>query len=213
MGIKVRNYNFGRRSDLMEYNNESFISLRYTKDDFLDLRLRLNSDENWDTAIEIFQDRIQGRYLNVIDELISRDELMRDGFIIMALNCLLIETLLQFKNGWDETEGGNRRSYSDFLVSEFPHIFNSKLASKFYSDIRCGILHSAQTKGKSKLTFNEDYVVKLMKFQNREYVKVDVKNITLEIIDYYNRYLNMIKENIDDVRENFRKKMLYICLK
>ncbi|MCM0624039.1 hypothetical protein M5J14_05815 [Lysinibacillus sp. OL1_EC] len=197
----------------MEYNNESFISLRYTKDDFLDLRLCLNSDDNWDTAIEIFQDRIQGRYFNVIDELIQREELMRDGFIIMALNCLLIETLLQFKNGWDETEGGNKRSYSDFLVSEFPRIFNLSLAGKFYSDIRCGILHSAQTKGKSKLTFNEDYVVKLVKYQNKEYVKVDVKNFTTEIRNYYNRYLKMIENNKGDIRENFRKKMMYICLK
>ncbi|MFJ7649157.1 hypothetical protein ACIQ1H_16570 [Lysinibacillus sp. NPDC097279] len=197
----------------MEYNNESFISLWYTKDNFLDLNLRLNSDDNWDTAIEIFQDRIQGRYFNVIDELIQREELMRDGFIIMALNCLLIETLLQFKNGWDETEGGNKRSYSDFLVSEFPQIFNLSLAGKFYTDIRCGILHSAQTKGKSKLTFNKNYVVKLMNYQNKGYIKVDVKNFTLEIRDYYNRYLKMIENNIDDTRENFWKKMMYICLK
>lgn len=51
----------------MEYNNEYFISLRYTKNDFLDLGISLNSNENWDKALEIFDDRIKGRYLNIID--------------------------------------------------------------------------------------------------------------------------------------------------
>lgn len=128
----------------------------------------------------------------------------------MALNCLLIETLLQFRYGWDETEGGNRKSYSGFLLREFPRIFNEKLANRFYSDIRCGILHSAQTKGKSKSTFNENYVAKLEKIENRDYIKVDVRNITLEIENYYSRYKERIIDNLDDVRENFRKKMLYI---
>lgn len=54
----------------MEYNDESYISLRYTKNDFLDLNINTNSDENWDVAIEIFDDRIKGRYLNLINELI-----------------------------------------------------------------------------------------------------------------------------------------------
>ncbi|MBD8035043.1 hypothetical protein [Solibacillus merdavium] len=197
----------------MEFNGESRISIDHTKEHFLGLALDLNSDKNWDQAIKIFRNRIEGRYLNVIDELINRKSLLEDGFIIMALNCLLIETLLQFRDGSDETKGGNRQRYSEFLEEEFPHIFNLKLAKKFYSDIRCGILHSAQTKGKSKLTFDKDYVVKFDKSGREGYILVDVKNFTLEIKAYYFRYLEMIEQNVGEVREKFRDKMLYICLK
>lgn len=198
----------------MEYNDESYISLRYTKDNFLDLNIKTDSNEKWDIALEIFDDRIKGRYLNLINELIRRNELLIDGFAIMALNCLLIETLLQFKHGWDETQGANKRRYTDFLLSEFPHIFNTKkLAEVFYSDIRCGILHSAQTKGKSKLTFDKDYVVNLIDAGNKEYIKVDVRSMTREVVEYYNTYKKMIRDDINDSRENFRKKMYFICLK
>lgn len=192
---------------LMEHNNKSFVSLSYTKEEFLSLGIRLESNNNWDRAVKIFDDRIQGRYLDIIDKLIKENELIRDGFAIMALNCLLIETLLQFRYGWDETKGGNKKSYSEFLSNVFPDIFNKKIANIFYSDIRCGILHSAQTKGKSKLTFNQDYAVKLMKTEDKDYIKVDVGNITSEIIRYYNSYKEMLLDpNSNNIRENFRKK-------
>lgn len=44
----------------------------------------------------------------------------------MALDCLLIETLLQFKFGYEETTGVNSVTYSNFLSCEFHDIFNSK---------------------------------------------------------------------------------------
>lgn len=198
----------------MEYNDESYISLRYIKDDFLNLNIKIDSNENWDRALDIFNDRIEGRYLNIMNKLIRKNELLIDGFAIMALNCLLIETLLQFKHGWDETKGTNKKRYSDFLLSEFPHIFDTrKLAEVFYTDIRCGILHSAQTKGKSKLTFNRDYAAKLFETENKEYIKVDVRNMTIEVEKFYHEYKNKIITDTDDLRENFRKKMYFICLK
>lgn len=66
----------------------------------------------------------------------------------MALNCLLIEILLQFKNVWDQTPlGVNKVEYKWFLKAELPEIFyNDKIAKMIYEDIRCGILHYAQTK-------------------------------------------------------------------
>lgn len=71
----------------------------------------------------------------------------------------------------------------------------------------CGILHSAQTKGKSKLTFNKDYAARLMKVESRDYIKVDVRNITSEIIKNYNLYKEMpFGKNLNNIRENFRKK-------
>lgn len=69
-----------------------------------------SSDISWNKAICIFEDKIRGRYLDVISRIDNNDCLHNDGFVIMALNCLLIETLLQFKNGWNETDGSIKMS-------------------------------------------------------------------------------------------------------
>lgn len=168
----------------MEYNNETYISIHYNKEDFLRLRLSANSEENWENAIDIFNDRIKGRYLNVVKKLIEEDNIIIDGFSIMALDCLLIETLLQFKNGWDVTKNGNRTQYTKFLKEEFSQIFISDdLADKFYGDIRCGILHSAQTYRKSKLTFDVDYIVKLNVINEEVHINVNVKKFTEAILN------------------------------
>lgn len=55
--------------------------------------------KKWETAINIFEDRIlwNGRYFKSIDILLDNNDLDITGFAIMAINCLLVETLYQFK--------------------------------------------------------------------------------------------------------------------
>jgi hypothetical protein len=43
------------------------ISPNYTQKDWLDLDLSKNSTEEWNKAIEIFKDRINGRYFKQIE--------------------------------------------------------------------------------------------------------------------------------------------------
>lgn len=196
----------------MEYMGEIFISVKYKKSDYIDLNLRVISNEDdWNKAINIFKDRIEGRYLNVIDKMIIDNSLIVDGFSIMAINCLLIETLLQFKNGWDETRRGNANEYSKFLNEEFPNIFPTrKIAKKFYSDIRCGILHSAQTKNYSQLTVNESYVVKYL--EDKDSISVDIIGIYEIIRNYFSSYIEKLNNPInEDERHMFIRKMNYIC--
>jgi hypothetical protein len=138
---------------------------------------------------------------------------MIDGFSVMALNCLLIETLLQFKKGWDETQNSNSGEYSRFLTEEFPDIFiNITLAKKFYGDIRCGILHSAQTKNGSQLTINKEYVVKFIDSSRGRSISVDVAGISRIIRDYFYEYVEKIKDcSNEDERYNFLQKMKCLC--
>ncbi|MBE6088430.1 MAG: hypothetical protein E7206_10385 [Clostridium beijerinckii] len=199
----------------MNYMGDTYISARYTKDEFNALRLSMTSDERaWEFAIEIFEDRIRGRYLNIVDRIMSDGCLMVDGFSVMALNCLVIETLLQFKNGWDETPmRRNSEEYKNFLLQELPCVFtNRTLAQRFYTDIRCGILHSAQTKSVSQLTVNEDHIVKLI--SNGRGISVDVARISRVIIDYFENYVEKLKDcRNEDERYFFLKKMKYLCEK
>ena len=51
--------------------------------------------QSWKRALEIFDDRIQGRFFEPINTLKGKD-INQNGFAVMALDCLLVETLYQF---------------------------------------------------------------------------------------------------------------------
>ena len=82
------------------------ISPAFFQKDWTDLDLSKNNIENWNKAIEIFKDRIEGRYfkqIEVLDKNKDRDIGLFSGFAIMSLTCLLIETIEQFWTGNIET--------------------------------------------------------------------------------------------------------------
>ena len=193
----------------METKGTVKISPKYSKCDYHNLKLSLNSDEkNWKTAVDIFIDRIQGRYLSQIDLLSS--DINSNGFVIMAINCLLIETLYQFENGFEETKE-NKKEYTAFLRKIDANAFNTnRKAESFYSNIRCGILHSAQTKKGARLSDEEDFVVKM----ENSVLLVSVKGVTNLLITYFNEYAKKLLDNNEiELRENFIKKMKYVCRK
>lgn len=200
-----------RGEDNMERHGERFISPNFTREDFLNIQLTISSDEeDWNQAIHIMDNRIRGRFFDSINILI--DNINENGFAIMALNCLLVETLYQFTRGLGETElGKNKDRYVAFLNLVMPGVFpNRKSREVFYSDIRCGILHSAQTKRGSQLTFDKPYVIEMF---GNEQIRVDVKEFTRHLVDYYNKYMYDLSkpENIT-LRLAFINKMTLICM-
>ena len=129
----------------MFVHNDIYISPQYTRRYYLDLGLNFESDHNvWARAINVFRDRIYGRYLGPIDKLLSDDPNV-NGFAAMALMCLLIDSFMQFRYGLPQSQPEmSRRNYVSFM-SDYLEI-DERDSSRFYSDIRCGILHSAETK-------------------------------------------------------------------
>jgi len=154
------------------------ISPEFYAKDWNDLDLSRNNLEDWNTAIKIFKDRIEGRYFEQIKALDRNEERkirVFSGFAIMSLACLLIETLEQFWTGNIETSRNSIISskqnwlyrlffketekisndamafYSFFQRSdEFRKFFyTEERANVFYTKFRCGLLHQGQTKGKS----------------------------------------------------------------
>ena len=79
----------------------------------------------------------------------------RHGFNIMAICCLMIETLESFHQGWKDTNGRIVHNGKNISKSECSfHLFfqnNAHFESfigwekDFYKGIRCGILHQAET--------------------------------------------------------------------
>lgn len=201
----------------MEKDGIGYISRAYNAEAFLDLNLQINSAEaDWCYAIKIFRDRIESRFWDVID--ILETDLYNNGFAIMALNCLLVDTFYQFRDPdnmyfverrHERYRRNNKTCYIEFLVRNFPNVFDMSSAEYFYTDIRCGILHSAQTKNGSQLTIGKDYVIEV--FENDK-IKVDINNFTRILREYYSYYIRQLEYGDIIKRKKFIKQMRKICL-
>ena len=194
----------------METNGNIYISLNFKKSDFANLNLVLeSSNEVWKKAVDIFNDRINGRFIEPITSL--RYNASKNGFVIMAVDCLLIDTFYQFENGLDENSNNNKRNYCSFLYKNFQSLFATKeQAEEFYIKIRCGILHSAQTKSNGVLTIDRENPIE---FQN-DVLYVSVEKFTDCLMLYFYEYKQKLLNNENQkLRENFIKKMNFICNK
>jgi hypothetical protein len=87
--------------------------------------------------------RFSERYLEP-----AMDNPKRHGFAILAICCLMVEALQSFRNGWKKTRGiGGEVVFGGFFqeYDEFKDL--RPVAHEFYTHIRCGILHQAETTG------------------------------------------------------------------
>ncbi len=223
----------------MEVNGIGMISERYSAKDYIDLNLSINSDYfTWDKAIEIVKERFDERFFSTIHYLSMKysknirsyydsEKIKRNGFAIMAINCLLIDTFFQFKYGLNSSqvlnEHTNSRYNSDnyvyFLETEFPDLFphteirEENLARLFYNDIRCGILHSAQTYRCSVLAPEGDATISYT-FDDigNPGIRVNVGELSKRLEYYFDSYIRQLRdEKNTELRENFIKKMRFVC--
>ena len=213
------------------------ISPKFYQKDWRDLDLSRNCMVNWNKAIEIFEDRIDGRYLKQIETL---DKKNFSGFAIMSLTCLLIETIEQFWNGNITTiKSTNKKKVNCFLnffsKSKNNHISSDALAfhsffqksnelkkffdtpeksNVFYKKIRCGLLHQGQTKGKSLIHIRKDEpILKWIDDNNfEEGISIQRRLFMIEIIKIYEDYLKDLRKpnNLNFRRKTLAKKMKYI---
>ena len=96
-------------------------------------------DKSKEKIIDLIHHRFTNRYTKHIRNIDS-------GFLKMAIACLTIETLESFKQGRKNTKGVGEKMFKDFFETEqdlFPGF--KDIYKEFYADIRCGILHQAET--------------------------------------------------------------------
>jgi hypothetical protein len=197
---------------------------------------------DWDTMIRIFRDRINNRYLLAVQELLQADQAYltrRLGFAIMALDCLLVETLHQYYAGMQESPRGgsdirlngkrasnirelgkNGQFYCRFFTEasfKFTEHFNNheKEAVFFYQDIRCGILHSGETGHRSLIRVHKrsDVQSKLFELTDQEDGIILFRDIFHGLlVEEFEEYCDRLK-NIGEkeLRKHFVRKMGYIC--
>jgi hypothetical protein len=138
-----------------------------------DLNNNYDYSDKWREAVNLFNHRIINKYFNPIQSLIIPKIRQGEGFPIVTIQCALIETFAAFKEGliYNHNKpdvGGLSYEYKDsrelfvkFLNTEplfkgifyntdkFGKIHNNAPFSgiHFYSQVRCGLMHEARTKG------------------------------------------------------------------
>jgi len=123
----------------------------------LDLSNFKNSD--WDVAIKILDQRLTERYILPIEVLQTAENEKpaynkKFGFTVLAIDCLLIETLQSFYEGLTDSNRKSRQLFDRFFQQKdnFKYLFSDSADRKyFYDNFRCGILHQAQTFSKAKI--------------------------------------------------------------
>ena len=109
------------------------------------------------------------------------DNKSKHGFSMMAVSCLMIETLYCFQNGQKRTVGPGGDVFEKFFSDSIHLKEFVGFGREFYSKIRCGILHQGETYGGWKIlrkgaifvqankTINATKFMKALKDELREF--------------------------------------------
>lgn len=106
---------------------------------------RMKSEKNVDAIADLIYERFHERYIQPFDGNPNKH-----GFSMMAVSCFMIEALHSFKRGWSDTEDKGKRVFQCFFADSV-YLFEFSKYTDFYGDIRCGILHQAETKNGWKI--------------------------------------------------------------
>jgi len=215
-------------------------------------QLVAGDEEAWRKAVHVFECRMKERFFSGIELLLgskTSSQSIVPGFAVMALCCILVETLQAFYEGHimqppEEPEGPcpypegdclkmpravetkekcgfpedpcvrtppTARSFVHFLrdSSHFGD-FNGKARRSFSIQIRNGLLHDAETRGRWLIREN-DPRDKILERRGEEYVLNRTRfynALKAEFRDYLARLGDSTK---DTLRNNFLKKMDNIC--
>ncbi|NOK65661.1 MAG: hypothetical protein GFH25_541182n177 [Chloroflexi bacterium AL-N10] len=200
------------------------ISPNYYDTDWNALNLTKNYSTDWEEGANIVRDRIHGRYLAQIETLENHldDEIWEySGFLIIAVDCMVIETLNQFYLGIEDTNQvysrRNRESFRDFFNRSqfFNAHFDDDRSFIFYDHIRNGLLHQAQTKKDTLINFREPEMVKQVNPTNIEDGIIVNRSLFHEsLFNELNSYIEKLKTDEtahDTLREKSICKMSTIC--
>jgi hypothetical protein len=178
------------------------------------LKLDHATSADWNKAVDILAARIRDRYLEPVDFLIASEETKpasqrRFGFTVLAIDCLLVETLEAFIEGLEDTVGRSEKVFRTFLRSrkQFAAEFTTdEIASRFYKQFRCGILHQAETGGESKV-----WSVGPLLHVNGEAITVNRNKFHDCLKAEFQSYLSELRDSRNvTLRQNFKTKMDFI---
>jgi hypothetical protein len=190
------------------------ISPSYSVEDWnrLDLTYPSQNENDWQKSFLIFEDRIRGRFLDIVENIQLQ---AFSGFVIMAIDCLLIETLEQFYQGVPSSVGSSQKSFTDFFSrsSVLDKAFSNDQKNLIYDHFRNGIFHQAELKGSSRVLMIGSLVEPAKVGAG---LVINRKKFHEQLVCEFNTYIDKLRANnpVDQyLRSKFKAKMDYICRK
>lgn len=188
-------------------------------------RIRINPDDSslWEEAYNDFlYTRLYTRYFRPVELIDSPNYLEGEGFAIMAIYCSLIEFLealfegkkYEYKNPDKEQHeyNGQDKYFINFLLTKKPFkpFFTQQVAEDFYSSVRCGLLHEAQTNNGWKILVKQNG--KFIDFIEVVYQEKVIyrDNFGLAIKEYLKDYKSQLLKN-KDRQDAFVRKFNALC--
>ena len=163
-------------------------------------RLEAAGDKN--EIANLLSRRFTERYLA---PTLSKDNL-KHGFTTMAIGCLMVEALESFRQGWLDTRNRSKEAFCFFFDGHDQFSPFRGHAERFYFDVRCGILHQAETRGRWKIRRKGPLFDKANRTVNATSF---VRNLG-RVLKAYCR--NLAQDDWEsDLWKNCRKKMDAIC--
>ena len=182
------------------------ISPTFTSNDWS--LLSQSDPTDWVRAVAVVRDRLEGRFLKFVDSWIEDPF---SGFIVLAVDSLLAETIQQFRTGATNGSGKSEKYIKAFLAGpRFQRDFDEDARAQFFTDIRCGLLHQGEAKAMwlvrraqasmlRKAPGGDGYIIDVPRFH---------RAVTLSLEDYYE---DLVTPSQQKLRANLWKKMDHIC--
>lgn len=194
------------------------ISPKYTVDFWRGLVLSPENPQHddWQKAVDVLRDRITGRFITPAQMLIDLDKDSRPptfGFAILALDCLVLETIQGFRDGLPDHKRQSKRLFRDFLSGWKPFLdclddgmVAATKAEKFFDQGRCALHHSGATE-KVRVGISGP----MMSFAGDE-ITLNRTAFHTELVAEFEQYLAVLSnpESMEP-RKKFLQKMNPIC--
>ncbi|MBI2999221.1 MAG: hypothetical protein HYY46_12375 [Deltaproteobacteria bacterium] len=147
---------------------------------------------------DFVQERFDERYFRPIE-----DSRSKHGFALMAVACLVIETIESFYQGRADTRNASRKMFRDFFNRDTPLKVFGGVNDWFFEDLRCGLLHQGEARGGWRIL--------------RKGPLLDTKSRTINATQFLRELRKVVAEYANrlaaDERcwEQFKTKMKAIC--
>jgi hypothetical protein len=198
--------------DFLNWDNVSLAPSRYGGDWTVGQykAIDFNTEEGWQKAIDIFEDRIRSRYLNIVDSI---ENLPDSGFAVMGLDCLLVETLQQTREGVSDTPDRQGANYFVAFLTQthFQDDFDEPKARKFRDCFRNGILHRAEIKGSSRIRTDRDLPMVQWSPDNNGLI-INRRKFHRKLVCVFEDFIDLLRNPINQTeRQHLRDKLDAIC--
>lgn len=170
---------------------------------------------NKERMAKFIYERFNERYIEPFEAICDKKK--KNGFSLMAISCLMIEALETFYQGLEDSrkdKNSNDIYGGDFFEAFFSHCDEltefKGMGIKFYKNIRCGILHQAETKGgwkisrkgRDPLLNNNRKTINATKFFNQLKKYLETYRKELEKQELYNSIWINFKEKMEAIIAN-----------